>query len=136
MLQRSLNTNLVAWVVGVTIPLPMEPFSRHKDNRLDGALETCANSQVVKGFEVKAPTRHYSASVTTCSFFKLQYRTSHAKKKKKKTYDFTILTRVPVENLMQFLLRNDGDIRCVRLRGLTDVRGTHSNELTVSGVTR
>ena len=39
MLQFSLNTDLIAWVVRVTIPLPMTPFSRHNDNRLEGSLE-------------------------------------------------------------------------------------------------
>jgi hypothetical protein len=45
MLQCSL---IVAWVVGATSPLPMVPFSRHRDNGLDGGLEfgcdMCDNS--------------------------------------------------------------------------------------------
>jgi hypothetical protein len=97
----------------------MALFSRHKDNRLDGSLEfgcDLCNSQV--GSVEEAPTRHYSASV---SFFDRTILFTQ----KKLTIMFTVLTRVPVENLMQL---NDGDIRCVRLRGLTDVRGTRSIE--------
>jgi hypothetical protein len=63
MLQCSLNTNLIVWVVGAMIPLPMVPCSRHKDNGLDGCLEfgrdMCKFTSRVKGFEVEAPTRHF-----------------------------------------------------------------------------
>ena len=89
LLQCPLNTDLVAWVVGAMIPLPMLPFTRHKDNELNGCLEfgcdqdtTSANSQVAsKGLRLKLqhsiPTQHYSASVT---FFDLPVRYFSRKK--------------------------------------------------------
>jgi hypothetical protein len=49
--------HLVAWVVKATIPLSMAPFSRHKDNGLDGRLEfgrdMCKFTSRVKEFEVE-----------------------------------------------------------------------------------
>ena len=68
---RSLNMNLVACIVKATIPLPMVPFIRHKDDGLDGCLEFGCDMCKFTRFEVEVLTQHYSASVTTCSFFEL-----------------------------------------------------------------
>ena len=97
-------------------PAAYGAFQQHKDNGLDGCLEfgrdlqTHQSRQRVWGWSSDAAL----FGKRDLNFLIFRPPSTLLFTQKKLTIMFTILTRVL-----------DGDIRCVRLRGLTDVRGIH-----------
>ena len=105
MLQCSLNMNLIAWVVGATTLLPTVPFSRHKDNGLDGCLDGTKTQHV----QIHKSHREVWGWSSDAALFSkhdnlpiFQPPSMLLFMQKKLIIMFTVLTRVPVLILMQF----------------------------------